>query len=132
MKSELIAPCGNNCATCVGYFGYTMSGAKRKHTCPGCSEANKNCAFLKQHCELLAKNKVEFCHECSDYPCSHLLKLQDTYTKKYDVNIIENLDFIRDNGMEKFLRAQEKKFKCPTCSGTICVHTNRCYSCSPL
>ncbi|MHA1135928.1 MAG: DUF3795 domain-containing protein [Candidatus Thorarchaeota archaeon] len=132
MKSELIAPCGNNCATCVGYFGYTMSGAKRKHTCPGCREANKNCAFLKQHCELLAKNKVEFCHECSDYPCSHLLKLQDTYTKKYDVNIIENLDFIRDNGMEKFLRAQEKKFKCPTCSGTICVHTNRCYSCSPL
>jgi len=131
MKPELVAPCGNNCATCVAYFGYTMSGLKRKMTCPGCRLANKKCAFLKQHCELLDKNEVQFCYECSDYPCTHLLKLQDTYTEKYDVNIIENLNFIRDHGMEKFLNNQEKKFRCPTCGGTICVHTSRCYSCTP-
>lgn len=30
MKKELIAPCGMNCALCVSYFGYTMSGKERK------------------------------------------------------------------------------------------------------
>ena len=131
MKAVLIAPCGNNCATCVGYFGYTMSGTKRKHTCPGCRTRNKGCAFLQKHCELIYKDKIEFCFECPDYPCVHLLKLQDRYTKKYDVNLIENLNFIRDHGMEKFLKSQEEKYECPNCGGTICVHTNLCYSCSP-
>ena len=80
MKSELVAPCGMNCAICVGYFGYSMSGTKRKHTCIGCRSRNveggekflqrKNCAFLKKRCKLLANEKVEFCFECADYPCA--------------------------------------------------------------
>jgi hypothetical protein len=130
MKAELIAPCGNNCATCVAYFGYTMSGTKRKHTCPGCRLANKTCAFLKRHCILLDKDKVEFCFECADYPCVHLQKLEDRYKKNYSVSIFENLNFIRDYGIDKFLAAQEEKYRCPTCGGTICEHTSRCYSCS--
>ncbi|MFW9844740.1 MAG: DUF3795 domain-containing protein [Candidatus Thorarchaeota archaeon] len=129
MKSELIAPCGNICATCVAYFGYTMSGTKRKHTCPGCRLANKKCAFLKQHCELLATDMVEFCYECSNFPCAHLQKLDDTY-KKYNLSVIENLNFIRDHGMQKFLKNQREKYTCTECSGIWCVHTNRCYRCS--
>lgn len=131
MKSELVAPCGNNCATCVAFFGYTMSGAKRKHTCPGCRSRNRGCAFLKQHCELIAKDQVRFCFECSDYPCTHLQKLDDRYTKKYNMSVIENLNFIKNQGMQKFLNSQKKKYRCPKCGATLCVHTNRCYSCSP-
>ena len=37
IKPELIAPCGMNCSICVAYFGYTMSGKKRKMDCPGWS-----------------------------------------------------------------------------------------------
>jgi hypothetical protein len=29
-SEELIAPCGMNCGICVAFFGYTMSGNKRK------------------------------------------------------------------------------------------------------
>ena len=131
MRPELVAPCGNNCATCVAYFGYTMAGKKRKDACLGCRPKNKSCAFLKQHCRLLDKGEVEFCYECTDYPCIHLQKLEDRYTSKYHVSIFENLNFIRDHGMEKFLKIQKEKYQCPTCGGIICVHTDRCYTCSP-
>jgi len=30
MQEELVAPCGMNCNVCIGYFGYTMNGNKRK------------------------------------------------------------------------------------------------------
>jgi len=45
------------------------------------------------------------------------------------MSMIDNLEFIRDNGIDKFLRRQAKKYKCPTCGGTVCVHNGRCYEC---
>ena len=140
MRPELVAPCGINCAVCVGFFGYTMSGTRRKHKCLGCrtvdelgkSLLRKNCAFLKQYCKLLRKGEVEFCFECPDYPCSRLRRLDDRYTSKYNVSIIENLNFIREHGKEKFLKTQKEKYQCPTCGGTICVHTNVCYNCQSI
>jgi hypothetical protein len=137
MKYELIAPCGINCAICVAYFGYTMSGAKRKRSCLGCRQRNNDvflertkCAFLKKHCKLLANEKVRFCFECAEYPCAHLEKLDHRYRKNYNMSPIENLNSIRDCGMKKFLDEQLEKYKCSTCGGTICVHTGLCYNCS--
>jgi hypothetical protein len=129
MEEALIAPCGNNCATCVAYFGYRMDGNRRKDSCPGCRIKNKKCAFLKKHCELLSKNKIEFCFECETFPCEHLVNLDNDYRTKYNMSVIENLEFIRDNGIDKFVEQQEEKYKCPDCDDTLCVHTNRCYSC---
>ena len=141
MKPELVTPCGMNCAICVGYFGYTMSGTQRKHSCLGCRTnipegegkflQRKKCTFLKEHCELLANEEVEFCFDCADYPCERLQTLDDRYRKKYNMSMIENLDFIKTHGMQKFLDSQKEKYRCPTCGATTCVHTNRCYSCSP-
>jgi len=139
MKPELIAPCGINCNMCVAHLGYTMSGKRRKHQCLGCripgdsskSLSRKSCAFLKKHCELLAKNQVRFCSDCEEYPCKHLRKLDDGYVRNYNTSLIENLNFIKKEGIMSFLRDQAKKYACPQCGGTICVHTNRCYSCHP-
>ena len=127
--SELIAPCGMNCRICLGYFGYLASGKKRKMRCIGCKPRDKSCAFLKKYCKKLTKNEVEYCYECSDFPCSHLEKLDKGYRERYHMSMIENLEFIRDNGMDAFLKQQEKKYTCPTCGGVMCVHTDVCYSC---
>ena len=56
IKKELIAPCGMNCAICIGYFGYTMSGDKRKIKCKGCIPSGKSCAFIKK----LMKDELKF------------------------------------------------------------------------
>jgi hypothetical protein len=41
--------------------------------------------------------------------------------------MIENLEFIRDKGMDAFLKEQEEKYKC-YCGGVISVHDGKCYS----
>mgnify|MGYP006273378151 FL=1 len=81
-KNQLIAPCGMNCEICVGYFGYTMTGKRRKMACIGCRPKDKSCAFLKKYCEKLTQKEVEFCFECDEFPCNHIEKLDATYQKK--------------------------------------------------
>jgi catechol 2,3-dioxygenase-like lactoylglutathione lyase family enzyme len=129
---DLIAPCGMNCRICLGYFGYTSSGKRRKMKCIGCKQRDKSCAFLKKYCKKLTKKELDYCYECSDFPCSHLEKLDKGYRERYNMSMIENLEYIRDNGMKKFLRKQEKKYQCPECGGVVCIHNGICYSCNSI
>jgi len=132
MRKELIAPCGMNCRICIGFFGYTMSGKKRKMKCIGCNPSGKSCAHLKKYCKKLAKKEIEYCYECKDFPCKQIQKLDDKYRKRFDYSTINNLNYIKENRMEKFLENQEKKYKCPKCGGIICVHNGNCYFCNTL
>jgi len=130
LKQKLIAPCGMNCGICIGFFGYTMNGKIRKITCIGCKPRNKSCAFLKKHCNKLLKKEIEYCYECKDFPCKYLEALDKRYREKYDMSMIENLNFIKEKGIERFLEQQKEKYTCPKCGGIICVHNKKCYSCS--
>lgn len=130
MKEILIAPCGMNCAICIAYLGYHMNGSKKKNNCTGCKIRNKNCAFIKKRCKYLPKNEVEYCYECGEFPCENLKKLDKKYRARYDMSMIDNLKFIKERGMDEFLKQQKKRYKCPKCGGTICVHTKICYDCT--
>jgi len=132
MKENLIAVCGMNCRICVAYFGYNMSGKKRKDPCPGCRPSGKSCAFIKKRCEKALKKEVNYCFECEDFPCKILEKLDKTYRERYEMSMVDNLNFIKKNGIEKFLRSQEEKYRCDECGGVICVHTGKCYECNKI
>lgn len=133
---ELIAPCGMNCGICVAFFGYTLKGEKRKHHCSGCRSRNSNslsrarCAFIKEQCDKLAAEQIEYCFECADFPCANLKTLDTRYRNKYGMSMIENLNYIKANGIKQFLKNERKRWKCPECGGTICVHNKTCYVCS--
>jgi hypothetical protein len=86
--------------------------------------------ILKKYCKKLTKKEVEYCYQCSDFPCKQLQKLENKYRERFDMSMIDNLRYIKENGMEKFLQKQEEKYKCPECGGVICVHNNKCYSCN--
>ena len=133
MEKELIAPCGMNCAVCSGYLALKndvkSKGVKMAY-CKGCRARDKKCAWLKKRCELLMDKKIDFCYECNDFPCDNLKRLDKNYRKNYQMSFIEHLEFIRDNGAEKFLKEQEKKWKCPNCGDTICCHNHICFSCN--
>jgi len=45
------------------------------------------------------------------------------------MSMIKNLKSIKENGMNKFLKEQEEKYRCLECNGGICVHTDICYKC---
>ena len=131
---ELIAPCGINCALCGGYLALrynVKSKGIRMPYCKGCRPRDKECSFLKKRCELLLDNKVRFCYECKDFPCGNLIKLDDNDKPKtgFRVSMIENLEFIKSNGITKFLNREQEKWKCPECGQVICCHNGVCFNC---
>ena len=126
---KLIAPCGMNCGICISFFGYAVNGRKRKNPCIGCRSRDKQCAFLKKQCNKLLNKKVEYCFECMDFPCGNLKKLDKRYRTKYGMSMIENLEYIQKNGINKFVENERERWKCPKCGGVICVHNGKCYTC---
>jgi hypothetical protein len=133
MKEELIAPCGMNCAICSSHLALkydVKSKGIRISYCEGCRPRDKKCAFLKKKCELLLNNRVEFCYECKDFPCEGLKHLDKRYQAFFRMSMIGNLEFIKKNGMSKFLTAQKKEWQCAKCGEVICCHNGICFNCS--
>lgn len=132
MEEELIAACGMNCGLCIAYQfkqkDLNTQGFHRRY-CPGCIPRGENCVHMADACELVGKGLVRFCFECQDYPCTRLKNLDKRYSSKYHMSMIENLDAIKENGMQAFLEKQEEKWRCPTCGGTICCHNGLCFNC---
>jgi hypothetical protein len=133
MDVELIAPCGMNCGICSSYIAFKndiKSKGIRMPYCAGCRPRNKQCAFLKKRCEILLNGRVEYCFECESYPCERLRHVDKRYfLSKFRMSMIENLEYIKENGMDKFLKKEEEKWRCPECGGVICCHNGICYSC---
>lgn len=133
MKEELIAPCGMNCNLCSAHLAYLndiKSKGLRMPYCAGCRPRDKKCAFLKKKCDLLMEGKVEYCHQCPDFPCRNLEHIDKGYRKLYRMSMVDNLEYIKQNGIEALLAREEEKWRCPECGGTICCHNGICYSCS--
>ncbi len=132
MEEKLIAPCGMNCGLCISYMAQKEAlnkhGFKRTY-CEGCIPRGKNCLFMKEHCKLLGDGLVRFCYQCQNFPCKRLKALDKRYRTKYHLSMIENLEFIRKNGIEKFLDKESAKWSCPQCGGVICCHNGLCLSC---
>ncbi|MBP2030468.1 hypothetical protein J2755_001402 [Methanohalophilus levihalophilus] len=127
MKLSLIAPCGMDCGICYAHL-------REKNSCPGCRLFNADepisIASCKiRNCELVKAGKVKYCFECSNYPCKRLKALDKRYRTKYNMSEIENLEFIKENGIRKFVRNEKARWTCPECGGTICVHKGSCSSC---
>lgn len=119
-KQELIAPCGMNCGICVAYL-------RDKRKCLGCRLRDKKCGI--RNCEKFQKNKFKYCHECDTFPCARIKRLDKRYRTKYEMSMIENLEYIRENGVGKFIEGEITRWKCPKCGGVICVHNRKCYTC---
>jgi len=132
VDEKLIAPCGMNCGTCVSYLimknGLNAKGFKRV-CCEGCLPRGKNCLHMGDSCETLAKGWIRFCYECNDFPCKRLKALDKRYRTKYHMSMLENLNYIKDYGMDRFLEREEEKWSCPDCGNTICCHNGLCLNC---
>ena len=132
MKKELVAPCGMNCNVCAAYLAVThdvKSKGLRMMYCIGCRPRNKPCAFLKKRCDRLRNGNVNYCYECPTFPCDGLSAIDKRYRTQFRMSEIENLRLIRDEGIEAFLKAEERKWKCPKCGGVMSCHNGLCFSC---
>ena len=113
-SEELIAPCGMNCGVCRAYL-------RDKNHCSGCNFNPTLTSCLKCKIRNCDKRKGNFCSpDCDEFPCKRLKDLDKRYSEKYDMSEIENLECIRDNGIDKFIDRQEKKYI--SSRGIFCVH----------
>jgi hypothetical protein len=132
MDSDLIAPCGMNCSLCIAYQfkekDFNKKGFHRSY-CQGCIPRGKNCTHMGDRCETLGKGMIRFCFECGAYPCQRLKSLDKRYRTKYHMSMIENLDFIRNHGLEEFQKKESATWSCPECGESICCHNGLCLNC---
>jgi len=127
-KVGLIAPCGMNCGICLGFL-------RERNPCSACRDTEgykpnqcKSCIII--NCDKLKKTVSGFCYECEDIPCKRLKQLDKRYRTKYNMSMLENLEYIRVNGLENFVKNEEERWKCDQCGGLICVHRGFCLSCN--
>ena len=126
-NSTLIAPCGMNCATCIGY-------QRKKDKCPGCridsATKRKSCANCRiLNCDLLAETNSKFCYDCKKFPCTRLKNLDKRYQTKYKTGLIQNLHIIKQFGMSSFLSFESNRRICANCGSVLSVHRDNCLTC---
>jgi hypothetical protein len=119
MAKELqYGPCGLFCGAC---------GAD---DCGGCGEppvdnSVRNCIF--RNCSR--DKKIECCF-CSEYLCKELLeRMNDEWPHHWTQK--PNLEYIKKNDKEKWLKAQRKEWTCKVCGSAIKWYQKKC-SCGHL
>lgn len=127
IAQDLIAPCGMNCGICMAYL-------RKTNRCLGCRVMQNDTSVSRlrckiKNCEVLQKRKAVFCFECDKFPCEVLKHLDKRYRTRYSMSMVDNLETIRDLGIEKFLGNEKTRWACPKCGGVICVHNKKCYAC---
>jgi hypothetical protein len=128
IDKDLIAPCGMNCRLCMAYQ------RKRNH-CDGCRNDNglkpNQCKVcIIKNCTTIQTNLSGFCFECNSFPCHRLKQLDKRYREKYHMSMLENLEFIKSDGMTAFLEKEKERWTCEKCGNIICVHRDLCPTCN--
>jgi len=67
-----------------------------------------------------------------DFPCKNITTLDTRYRTKYRMSMVENLQELKEKGMEIFLENQEWKYQCSQCGGIISVHDRKYYACGHI
>ncbi len=123
MDQNLVAPCGMNCNLCIGHL-------REKNRCNGCSSGK---SLLRKSCSNCYFRKCDyqkgFCYQCEKFPCTRLKKLDLRYKTNYKMSMIDNLHFIKKEGLDSFLKQEEQKYTCPNCGNILSVHRDFCIFC---
>jgi len=112
-KYPTIGVCGLDCGLCPRYY---TKGVSR---CPGCAgpdfiNKRPSCSFIT--CCVKKKN-LEVCAECSEFPCSKFKsdkeyqQLKESSSYPSYKKVMPNLNFIKEQGIEKFVEQQKKRMK---------------------
>lgn len=114
MKDMQYGPCGLFCGAC---------GAE---DCGGCSsnfidDWVRQCKF--RNCSR--EREIDFCCFCGNYPCKELHEfMNDKWPHHWTME--SNLEYIKNNGVEKWLDSQKKEWSCSSCGSGIMWYQKKC------
>lgn len=125
IPTTMLAPCGMNCAICYVHL-------KRKKACEGCRGRENSQPDHCRKCSIrdcVSGRGIDFCFECSSFPCTVIKRLDKSYRQRYQVSLIENSLRIRTIGTAGHLLEEKQKWTCMECGGVISLHDRLCSEC---
>ena len=146
-----LAPCGLYCGVCGVYYATRDKNEKflekllnmyqsnmpdvdelneltiKDLECDGCM--SDRVSFFCRVCAIKTCTKEKSyagCHECADFPCSHLENFPMPVGKKV---IMRAIPYWREHGTEKWVRDEESRYQCPECGHQLFRGAKRCNKC---
>lgn len=121
----MFAPCGMNCKVCYKHCYH-------KKPCDGCLKSDwgkpKHCRKCKIK-DCVKGMGLTYCFECIDYPCKRIKNLEKSYNNRYLTSLMDNSEYVKQNGLKLFMEIQKEKYTCPKCGGIFSIHDRVCSEC---
>jgi hypothetical protein len=123
----MTAPCGLDCFNCLAYLANENEDLRAKISknmgipveqavCRGCRGEGGRPGFLNwtEPCNVhrcITKRKLDFCHQCSDFPCDNLHPYADRASEVPHNTKVFNLCLMKRMGLETWAKAKAKDVK---------------------
>ena len=126
---QMTAPCGLDCFNCPPYLANEneeLRTAISQHlgipfeqaACQGCRNEKGECRFVRlfhaEPCSLykcIEKKGIDFCCDCSDFPCDRLHPYADRASEVPHNTKVFNLCLIKKMGLEPWAETKAKSVK---------------------
>jgi len=122
---QMTAPCGLPCFACGFYLADRHQGLQaiiskatglpaEKISCKGCRNEQGKCGHLPMKCRVYPcaeAKELEFCHECSDFPCDHLHPYADRANMLPHNTKVFNLCLMRKLGLNAWARNKARSVR---------------------
>jgi hypothetical protein len=97
--------------------------------CQGCKSAVNAVYCIDCDIKACASSRtVEYCFQCADYPCVRLLTFRDDDSAHHSV-VSNNLDRLREQGLDRWLAEQRLRWTCPSCGAETTWYETACRAC---
>ena len=145
---KLVGICGIYCGTCPSYLAQQENdmaelekrARERNFTieevrCDGCHSDNlmPTCVECRHGFRQCAREHgVTWCFECPDFPCQRLEDFKHVHIENeisHHEHLIEELQYIKDHGLEAWLGKMDKEGRCPQCGKRLYWFTRVCPDC---
>ena len=96
--------------------------------CDGCLSTRRSVLCRKCSIRECIQNKgYQGCHECADFPCSLIDEFPMLAGKRA---ILRAIPYWREHGTEKWIQAEEERYRCPECGGRLFRGARQCPVCN--
>ncbi len=145
---KIVGICGLYCGTCPNYLAYRKKDAEQlakisettgipieNIRCDGClsDTVMPYCVECRHGFRQCAREKkVTWCFECHEFPCQRNKDFANVHIVNgisHHIHCIEDLQYMREHGVERWVEEQEKAGRCPQCGETLYWSAHECPRC---
>ena len=98
-----------------------------------CNGCKSDTLFIGcQHCKIrkcASERKIEFCNLCQDYVECVLIKNLNSHEHPHHIVAKHSLELIKQISKEKWLEAQQDRWKCKNCGYPYSWYEEKCEKC---